>query len=528
VKVQNRRILAEYSKHKEGLIGDIILRNAVFYPNHEAYVFGNQRITFQQYNERANRLIHALLKKGLRKGDVLGVLSWNRIEYMDVFGAADKGGFIIAPFNVRMSRSEIEYLINDSETVALFVGPEFIDVVRELKPKLPRVKHFISFDEHVPSMENFEKLISDASDHEPEVQIDDEDPIFICYTSGTTGVPRGALFTQGRYREVVIGHTIDVPIGENGRVLGLTPPFHIARIMSRGYALFEVATTVIISTFDPHSVMEIIEKERITDIAFVPTQLAMLLDLPGFHKFDISSIRRVNYMGSPMPLELLRRGIEAFGPVFCQGYGQTESGPDITFFKEGDHLILDQQSAQQKRLLSCGRPAVGVHVRIVDDNDQDVDPGQIGEIITKSRHIMKGYWKKPDETRQAIINGWLHTGDLGRYDEQGYIYIVDRKQDMIVSGGENIYPREVEEVLHKHPAVLECSVFGIPHAKWIEAVHAIVAFKKGITATPDELIEFCKSNMARYKAPKSIDIIEKIPKNAAGKILKKELRQRYW
>ena len=527
MKDQKREILAEYCTHTEGLMGDIILRNALFYPNREAYVFGNQRISFQQYNQRVNRLIHALINRGLRKTDVLGVLSWNCIEYMDVFGAADKGGFIIAPFNARMSKSDIEYLINDSETVALFIGPEFVDIIQDLKLCLPRVKYFISFNKQVQGMDNYENLVSDSPSDEPDIEIEDEDPVFICYTSGTTGVPRGALFTHGRFREVVVGHTIDVPIGEEGRVLGLTPPFHIARIMSRGYTFFQVATTVVISTFDPHFVMELIEKEKITDISVVPTQLAMLLDLPDFDKFDISSIRRVNYMGSSMPLELLHRGIAAFGPVFCQGYGQTESGPDITFFKESDHQILNQSKDKADRLLSCGRPAIGVHVRIVDENGYDVASGDVGEIIAKSRHTMKEYWRKPDETRQTIVSGWLHTGDLGRYDEQGYIYIVDRKQDMIVSGGENIYPREVEEVLYKHAAVLECTVFGIPHPKWIEAVHAIVSFKKGMSASPKELIEFCKNNMARYKAPKSIDIVPIIPKNPAGKILKRELRQCY-
>lgn len=521
-----KNILASACPYKEGLMADIILRNALFYPDREVYVYGEQRITFEEYNNRVNRLIHALLQNGLKKNDVLGVLSWNCIEYMDVFGAADKGGFIIAPFNVRMSKSEIEYLIHNSETVALFIGPEFIDIIQDLKPRLSGVKIFINFGKPAQGMHIYKQFVSGSTDDEPDIEISDDDPVFICYTSGTTGIPRGALYTHGRFRESVIGHTLDVPIGEGGRILGLTPPFHIARIMSRGYSFLQAATTVVIKTFEPRSVMQIIEREKITDISVVPTQLAMLLDLHDFTSFDISSLKRVNYMGSPMPLELLRRGMAAFGPIFCQGYGQTESGPDITFFKEKDHEILDNPSVQRERLLSCGRPAIGVHVRIVDDNGHDVDPGQVGEIVAKSRHIMKEYWRNPDETRKAIKNGWLHTGDMGHYDEEGYIYIVDRKDDMIVSGGENIYPREVEEVLYKHPAVLECAVFGIPDKKWIEAVHAIVAFKEGVSASIEDLIQFCKNNMAKYKAPKSIEIVSEIPKNPAGKILKKELRRK--
>lgn len=521
------KILAKYSKHKQGLMGDIILRNALFYPNNEAYVFGDQRVTFHQYNTRINKIINALSRKGLRKGDILGVLSWNCIEYMDIFGAADKAGFVIVPYNARLSKNEIVYLINDSEAAVLFVGPEFVDLVEEIKNRLYRVRQFVSFDNSTPDMDTYVNFVSGNARDDPDIEINDDDPLFICYTSGTTGLPRGALYTHGLFRESVIGHSLDVPMDVGDRILGLTPPFHIARIMSRGYSLYQVATNVVMKKFDPRYVMEIIDNEKITDISLVPTQLAMLLDFPDFNEFNISSIKRVNYMGSPMPLELLRRGMKIFGPVFCQGYGQTESGPDITFLKERDHTLINRSTKYRSKLLSCGRPAIGVHVRIVDDKCIDMNPGEIGEIIVKSRHVMKEYWKKPEETKQTIVKGWLYTRDLGYYDSQGYIYLVDRKQDMIVSGGENIYPREVEEVLYKHPAILECAVFGIPDPKWIEAVHAVVSLKKGMNSNAQELIDFCKNNMAKYKTPKTIDIFEELPKNSAGKILKKELRQQY-
>jgi len=522
----SKEILKESCRYKEGLFGDIILRNALFFPDREAFIDEDRRITFREYNERVNRLIHALHDMGIKKGDVLGVLSWNCIEYMDVFGAAQKGGFIICPYNARFLEKEIEYLVNDSEACVLFAGAEFTDLVGKLKANIPGVRHFISLEAPFPGMEYYADLVERCPTHEPEAEVDDEDPIFICYTSGTTGPPRGALYTHQRARENVICHALEVPVQHDDRGISLMPLFHIGGIAIQSYLFFQANTAVIIKFFDPKATMEVIEKEKITNIIVVPTHLTAMLDLPDFDQYDVSSMRRVYYAGSPMPTELLKRGMKKFGSVFFQGYGQTESGPEIAYLKEKDHEVLGDPE-KEKKLLSCGYPALGVHVRIVDENGKDVPIGEVGEIIVKSRHIMKEYWRKPEETKETIIDGWLHTGDMGQYDIDGYIYIVDRKKDMIISGGENIYPREVEEILYRHPAVLECAVFGIPDPKWVEAVHAVISLKKGATATPEELIEFCKERIARYKAPKSIEIVTEIPKSGTGKILKKEMRKKY-
>ncbi|MCJ7655602.1 MAG: long-chain fatty acid--CoA ligase [Dehalococcoidia bacterium] len=528
MKAPSRQILKESCSHRVGLFGDIIHRNALLYPHREAFIFGDQRVTFEQYNERVNGLIHALWDMGMKKGDVLGVLSWNCLEYMDVFGAAEKGGFIIAPFNARLLLNDFDYLINDSEANTLFVGPEFADVVSTLKPRIPKVKHFISFEGSLPGMKCHDYLLASYPTSEPDTEVGDEDGLFICYTSGTTGRPRGAFYTRQRFREDIICHAIEVPIGPDDKGISLMPLFHIGGIEINASFIYQAATTVIMKFFDPKALLGEIEKEKITNVALVPTHLAAMLDLPDFKKYDTGTIRRIYYAGSPMPKELLLRGMEVFGPVFFQGYGQTESGPGITYLKEKEHDVLGKSPREERRLLSCGRPGFVVHVRIVDENGADVSVGDIGEIIVMSRHIMNEYWKKPQETKKTIVDGWLHTGDMGRYDEDGYIYIVDRKQDMIVSGGENIYPREVEEVLYQHPAVLECAVFSIPDPKWVESVHAAVSLKKGATVTPEELIGFCKKNIARYKAPKSIEIMPEIPKGATGKILKREMKDKYW
>jgi acyl-CoA synthetase (AMP-forming)/AMP-acid ligase II len=281
-------------------------------------------------------------------------------------------------------------------------------------------------------------------------------------------------------------------------------------------------------SFDAAAMLQLVQEEKATDIHIVPTQLVTLLALPDIEKYDLSSLKRIWYGASPMPKELLKKGIERFGTIFMQGYGQSESGPEVTFLSKKSHQILGKSLEEQKKLASCGQPSLGVHVRVVDDKNNDVEPYTIGEIILKSRAMMVEYWHKPDETRDVLIGGWLHTGDLGYYDREGYIYIVDRKKDMIISGGENVYPREIEEVLYQHPEVSEVAVIGVPDEVWIERVHALIVLKKGEHTTGNEIIDFCKQHLARYKAPKSVEFVESLPKNPQGKILKKELREKYW
>ena len=281
-------------------------------------------------------------------------------------------------------------------------------------------------------------------------------------------------------------------------------------------------------SFDPAATLQLIQEEKATDIHIVATHLASFFNTPNFDKYDLSSLKRMLYAASPMPLELLKKGIEKWGPIFIQAYGATEDGPCVTGLSRQQHDVLDRPPEEQRVLASAGFPYIGVHVRIVDDKENDVEAGEVGEIIVQSKHNMIEFWHKPEETHETVVNGWLHTGDMGRYDEKGYIYIVDRKRDMIISGGENIYPREVEESLYQHPALLEAAVIAIPDQYWVEKVHAVVVLKKGMSLSAQELIDFCKQCLARYKAPKSVEFVDALPKNPAGKILKRELREKYW
>jgi len=253
-----------------------------------------------------------------------------------------------------------------------------------------------------------------------------------------------------------------------------------------------------------------------------------MLALSDTDKYDLTRVKQIWYAASPMPLELLRKGIDHFGPIFGQAYGQSESGPDIAILSTQWHDVLDKSPEEQRVLASCGQPCLWVHARIVDEQAQDVEPHTVGEIIVESKSIMVGYWHMEEETERTVVYGWLHTGDLGYYDERGFIYIVDRKKDVIITGGENVYPREVEEVLYRHPEILEVAVIAVPDDVWVERVHAEIVLKEGHQVTADEIIAFCKSNLARYKAPRSITFVSALPKNPQGKILKREIRDRYW
>ena len=523
-----RNILRELSRYKIGTYADIIYRNALLYSGDEAFVYGSERITFSEFNGRVNSLIHALWSMGVNKGDVLGVLSWNCLEYADVYGAAMKGGFIASPFNPRLQVDELDYLINYSEANTLFVGPELVEIANQLRPHLPKVKNFVSFEGSAPDMICHRDLLATYPKEEPDVQVDEDDPICIIYTSGTTGVPRGALYTQRRFIEDSRTLVIDKGLQPGDKHVQISPLFHIAGNTFFRAFLYIGGCNVILKFFDPAATLQVIQDEKATHMNFVPTHLVAMLGLPDLDKYDISSMKFMWYGASPMPLEVLKKGIKVFGPIFAEGYGQSESGPAISHLSKDDHNVLDRPEEEQKKLMSAGRPDIGVQVRIVDEEGNDVELGEMGEIIVRSKQIMVEYWHKPDDTNVNIRDGWLYTGDMGYYDEQGYIYIADRKKDMIISGGENVYPREVEEVLYRHPAIQEVAVIGIPDPYWVERVHTVVALKKGASVTADELTAFCKKNLASYKAPKSVEFVDALPKNPAGKILKRELREKYW
>ena len=524
-------MLKDLSRYKVGTYADIIYRNALLYGDDLAFKCGSEEsATFGEFNARVNSLIHALQSMGVKKGDVLGILSWNCLEYADVYGAAMKGGYIAAPFNARLQADELDYLINYSETNTLFVGPEMVDLVHSLRPRLPKVKNYIAFKGPAPDMISHHDLLTKYPKEEPVVLVEEDDPLFIFYTSGTTGIPRGALYSHARGMDDTMRCAIALTLEYGLKHVQIMPLFHVGGAKTLWAFFFVGASNVIMPqiSFDPATTLQTIQDEKATDIHIVATHLASFLALPDVDKYDVSSLKRMFYAASPMPVEILKRGMKTWGPIFLQFYGSTEDGPHVTMLSKQQHNILDQTPEEQVSLASAGFPLIGVHVRIVDEQENDVGPGEVGEIIVHSKSVMQEWWLKPEETLETVKDGYVHTGDMGRYDEKGFIYIVDRKRDMIVSGGENIFPREVEEILYQHPAVQETAVIGIPDPFWVEKVHAIVVLKKGESITDQELIEFCKQRLARFKAPKSVEFVEALPKSPAGKILKKEIRGKYW
>lgn len=524
-------LLKELSRYPIGTFADIVYRNALLYPNDEAFVYGDERITFAQFNARVNSLIVNLTKLGVKKGELLGITAWNCAEYMYVEAAAMKGGFIASPYNPKLSRNEILNLINYSEATVVFVGPENIDVISSLRAedRIPTVKHFIAMEKPAKDFIFMGDLIKDEDAEEPNVTVGEDDPFIVFYTSGTTGLPKGAVFTNKRRIENHRMKALEMGVKLGSRHLTIIPLFHTGGDSHTWIMFYMGGCNVMLKerSFNPTALLETIQKEKITDVHLVPTQIVMLINQPDVSKYDLSTLKHIFYAGSAMPTEVLRKAVQIFGPVFQQGYGLTETGPMSCGMYERDHDVLDKSPEEQEVLKSCGRPCIGAHVRIVDDKGYDLPPRVPGEIIIMHKSIMKEYWHKPVETASTIIDGWVHSGDVGFYDEKGFIYIVDRKSDMIITGGENVYPREIEEILYRIPDVVEAAVIGIPDPVWVEKVHAVVVKKKGSELSEKDVADFCKDKLAGFKRPKSIQFIDELPKNPQGKILKRELRKAF-
>ena len=368
------------------------------------------------------------------------------------------------------------------------------------------------------------------SDQFTDAEVQPDDLAWLFYTSGTTGMPKGAMLTHRNLLDMTMNFYADIcpGFGPDDVILHAAPLSHGSGL----YALPNIAkgaANIILESksFDPELVYKTIQNYRVTNMFAAPTMIKLMVDSPAVGKYDHSSMKALNYGGAPMLVEDLKEAIVKLGPCLVQLFGQAESPMTITYLSHRDH-VLEGTSEQTKRLASAGFQRTDVEVKILDSKDKELPPGEMGEIVTRSDLVMKGYWRNPKATADTIKNGWLHTGDMGYMDESGYLFIMDRSKDMIITGGENVYPREIEEVLVQHPAVREVAVIGIPDPKWGEAIKAVVSVVQGKSVTEEELFSFCKENIASYKKPKSVDFMDELPKNNYGKILKRELRAKYW
>jgi acyl-CoA synthetase (AMP-forming)/AMP-acid ligase II len=504
------------------VIGEVYRGNAGRYRDKPAFIMPDGRArSFADLYKRVTRLCNALLARGLKQGDRVGILSRNRIEYVEGYGVS-AAGLIALPLNWRLAPRELQIVLENARPAALIVDPSFVPVIEELRAALPFVSHFIDFDDATPGFESYEAMLVEASPGPLDVSVSPEDTACLLYTSGTTGIPKGAelihrsllLNCDAAMREMFAYTDADV-------TLAPMPFFHVGGMWYHLFPSFAAGcTTVIMPQFDPAGVLELMARHRVTNTHLVPTMVHTLLEQKNLTSFDLSALRMMFYAASSMPVELLKRATETLACDFAQGYGSTEGGA-VSCLAPQDHSKA--RAGHNDLLLSCGRALSHVDIRLAPPDNSDDDG--IGEILVKSPMTMARYWQNSQVTARTIEDGWLRTGDLGRMDGQGYLYILDRKSDMIVTGGENVYPREVEDVLLQDPDIAEVAVFDLPDPRWVQKVVAAVVLRG--ERAPDLILSRAREKLAGYKCPKEIFVTDALPKNAAGKVLRKTLRETY-
>lgn len=506
-------------------LGDIPRKTALVFPDREAVVYEGTRYTYREFDRRVNRLANAISELGYAKADRMTVLADNCSKYLEAYFAAAKLGMSITPLNYRLGDKELAYVIEDSESSLFMVGDGFEERFLSLAGGLSGIKHKISMDNPLDGALLYDELLEAAPDRDPGVEVDENEMAVLMYTGGTTGMPKGVMLSHRNFMTGVMAMAVMMTAGPDDSTCYVLPIFHVS-IWPIFVIMVAGGKVVINRRYDLGLILETIEREKCTHINLVPTIYGWVLQFPDVDKYDLSSLRGMTYAGSPFPPEVLKQCITKFGNIFAQGYGSTETaGAPISYLLPEDHHL---EGPGAKYLASAGKPAMCSEVAILDEEDNQLPPGGIGEIAARGKMVMQGYWKNPELTEKTLRGGWLHTGDMGYMDEDGYLFLVDRKADMIVTGGENVYPKETEDVLFEHPAVFECAVVSAPDEKWGERVQAVVVLKEGQSASEEELIAFCKERLAGYKCPKAVAFKASIPKTVVGKILRKEVKKEFW
>jgi acyl-CoA synthetase (AMP-forming)/AMP-acid ligase II len=497
-------------------VGGLLTKRAAITPGREGLVCEGVRRTYRQLNDRANRLANAMRTMGVAHGDRVALLALNEPEYFDMYFGLGKIGAILVPINHRLAGPEIQYILSDCGAKVLAFGKEFAGVVDSIRKDIP-ARERIAISEDPPAWaRSYEKVIGDASEEEPAEEGADDDTLTILYTSGTTGRPKGAQLTHTYYfwNSVNLMSTLGLNVGETTMIA--LPLFHIGALAGPPWIVHAGGRAVLLRSLDPKRFLELLQEEKVSGFGSVPQLLDFLKFVPDFEKYDWSSVKVILVYAAPVPVALIKQ-YAAAGIEVRQLYGLTECNTAT---------VLDSENALSK-VGSCGQPFFHTEVRVVDDNDQDVGPEVKGEVLLRAPNVMKGYWNRPEDTEAALKGGWLHTGDIGRMDKDGFLYIMDRKKDMIISGGENIYPAEIEDSLRHNPKVMDVAVIGYPHERWGEAVMAVVVVQEGEKLTEEELIEWCKGKIGKFKIPKKVVFSDSIPRTPTGKILKRVLRDQY-
>ncbi len=509
----------------------LTIANAIC-PDKVAIVFEEKRFTFNQLNERVNRLASALLNLGVQKGDRVAMLQVNTNQCVEAYFAVARIGAIYVPLNFRARGNELTYMLNSSEANTLFVGERYIELANSIRSELPSLKNLISLDSQDDGMLYYEDVMKSASADDIVTDTGDDDVTILMYTAGTTGFPKGVMLSHNSFSIYVLENVTPAdPVSEEGNILTV-PLYHVAGIQAMMAAVYGGRTLVMERQFDAKEWMGLVQAEKVGRAMMVPTMLKQLIDNPEFSNHDLSSLKVITYGAAPMPLEVIKRAVELFpGVSFINAFGQTETASTITTVPPEDHDLSGTEEEKAKklnRLTSIGKPMADVEMKVIDEEGNDLPQGGVGEIMARGPRVMTGYWKDEEKTEETIDkDGWVHTGDIGYVDEDGYFFLSGRATDMIIRGGENISPEEVEAVLQSHPKLEEVAVIGVPDEEWGEVPMCVAVIKPGETCTAEELMEHCRANLASFKRPRAVVFCDELPRNPMGKIIKKQLREQY-
>lgn len=517
---QNGEIL-ENNVHYIGGIGDWLRYHAQHCPGSEALVCGEQRLNYGELNFRSNRLAQALRDRGITKGDRVAVLLLNSNVFLETLFACAKLGAIAVPLNFRLSPAELQFILKDAGAQALIYHPCFYELIAPIRADTD-LRHAIAVTEgNDASREDadYEATLAESSAREPDIAVQHDDPLMMMYTSGTTGKPKGALLTHANLNWIAVNSMLsNIAVRPGDIVLTIAPLFHIGGLSVNTLPALYIGTRVVLQAqFNPVETLRTIERERVNTLFLLPAMWQALTQVPDFDDYDLSCLQSLTSGGAPCPIPVIEF-FQSRGLRFLEGFGMTETS--------GSACVLGDEDAVRKNG-SVGKPLMHVQMRIVDEQDRDVARGETGELVLRGPSMFLEYWNRPDATEEAFRNGWFHSGDLARQDEDGFYYIVDRKKDMLISGGENVYPTEVEHVLYRHPKIQEVAVIGVPDEKWGEVPLAVVVPRAGEEITLEEMQAFCMDKLARFKTPKHLVAVQELPRNATGKILKRELREQF-
>lgn len=511
-----------------------ILKRAVkLYPNKTAVVDGDVRFTYAQVDKRVRQVYHAVENAGINDGGRVAVLDYNTYRYLELYFGVSITGRILLPLNIRLSPAEYSYILNDAEAEAIIFHADFKPMIEKIRPELKSVRHFYVAEGEADAgwiTSTYESFIGQAASDPATSAVKDENAVLnLYYTSGTTGKPKGVMLTHRNIYANAVTTIISFGLDDRTVWHHIAPLFHLADAFFIWSVTYQGGRHVMQRQFVPRQVLEVMQAERVSAAMMVPTMINFLLNQPDLDRYDLSALQWVMVGGAPMSPANALRMMKHLGCRYVSGYGLTETCPLLTVGNIKDTLLHLPEDEQVKFLTRTGLEVPGVDLKVVDVEGIEVpwDGKSIGEIIVRGDNVMKGYWRLPDETEKAIRDGYFHTGDLATVDTEGYVLIVDRAKDIIISGGENISSVEVENALYAHPAVLECAVIALPDEKWGEVPKAIVVLKAGASATKEELIAFARERLAGFKTPKAIEFVDELPKTGSGKILKTELRAHF-